>query len=171
MQVEENGDSEAEPEIADEKCALCGSPMIVKHGRNGKFLGCSNFPDCKFTKAIGVQNIEIPEELKKCDKCGSPMVVKFSRRGPFIACSAYPNCKNTKPLPRKGQAEKPPAPGKAQKPKTTRVEKKTAPATEPSAVTEKCENCGATLVEKSGRFGPFLACPNYPKCKFTKKLG
>jgi len=179
MQIEENGDVEEEPEITDEKCSLCGSPMIVKHGRNGRFLGCSNFPDCKFTKAIGAEKIEIPEELKKCDKCGSPMIVKFSRRGPFLACSAYPNCKNAKPLPREGESGKaksgkPAGPNKPQKPKTTRVSSKKAAATSRAsaapAAAEKCEKCGATLVEKNGRFGPFLACPNYPKCKFTKKI-
>jgi len=171
MQIEENGDAEAEPEIADEKCPLCTSPLIVKHGRKGKFLGCSNFPQCKFTKPIGAANIEIPEELKKCEKCGSPMIVRFSRRGPFLACSGYPQCKNVKPLPRKGEPES------AAKPKTSRVSsKKTSSVAKgtnaaPAAVgEEKCENCGAALVEKTGRFGLFLACPNYPKCKFTKKI-
>lgn len=180
MQIEENGDTEAEPEITDEKCELCGSPMVVKRGRKGKFLGCSAFPDCKFTKNIGQQKIEIPEELKKCDKCGAPMVVRFSRRGPFFACSAYPKCKNAKPIPRDGKPAEPgkgEAPEAAEKPKTA-SRKKTASVAKPAAstapagapVTDKCEKCGATLVEKSGRYGPFLACPNYPKCKFTKKI-
>ena len=180
MRLDENGEVE-ETEPTDEVCELCGSPMIVKTGRRGKFLGCSNYPECRFTKSIGANEIEIPEELKKCDKCGAEMVVKFGRRGPFIACSAYPDCKNTKPIPKEGKGRK--SAGKTdgggrsssakRAGKSTRREKKSAegPAKAPIEVSdEKCEQCGAVLVVKNGRFGPFLACPNYPKCKFTKKL-
>lgn len=85
----------------EEVCEKCGSPMVIKWGRHGKFLACSAYPSCKNTKPIENQDLggrdhEIEEV---CDKCGSPMVIKIGRFGKFIACSRYPECKNTKPLP------------------------------------------------------------------------
>ena len=169
MPLDENGEAE-EPETTDEKCELCGAPMLVKNGRRGKFLGCSNFPECKFTKPIGAEKIEIPEEMKKCDKCGADMVVKFGRRGPFLACSAYPECKNAKPIPKgKAEGKEQGAKGKGRGQRAT-GKKKSDKAPVGEMPDEKCEKCGATLIVKQGRWGPFLACPNYPKCKFTKKM-
>lgn len=85
----------------EEVCDKCGSPMVIKWGRHGKFLACSAYPSCKNTKPIENQDLgsrdhEIEED---CEKCGSPMVIKIGRFGKFIACSRYPECKNTKPLP------------------------------------------------------------------------
>ena len=71
--------------------------MIARWGRNGKFLACSGYPECKNTKPIEEEAIEIIDE--KCEKCGNPMVVKTGRFGRFLACSNYPECKNTKPIP------------------------------------------------------------------------
>jgi len=83
-----------------------------------------------------------------CEKCGAPMVIKVSRHGKFLACTKYPECKNTKSLDENGQIE----------------------AKEPEKLLEeKCPDCGAPLVEKTGRFGPFIGCSNYPKCKYIKK--
>jgi DNA topoisomerase I len=91
-------------ETTKEKCEKCGSDMIVKLGRFGKFLSCSNYPKCKNAKPmIGAQVVEKTEEQKelerklagkKCDKCGSPMEVKHGRFGDFLGCSGYPKCKN-----------------------------------------------------------------------------
>ncbi len=84
-------------EVTDIKCEKCGEPMVIKWGRNGRFLACSAFPNCKSTKPL-------PEEEAKsktdevCEKCGSPMVIKSGRFGRFMACSGYPACKNTKPV-------------------------------------------------------------------------
>ncbi|UOD35435.1 type I DNA topoisomerase [Deferribacteraceae bacterium V6Fe1] len=86
----------------DDKCPECGSNLVVKSGRNGMFAGCSNYPDCKFTSSISVDNdgklkVQIIKVAKfNCEKCGSEMVLKKSRRGMFFACSKYPECKNTK---------------------------------------------------------------------------
>lgn len=86
-------------EKSDEKCPVCGEAMVVKIGRNGKFLSCSKFPDCKGIKAIGNElDTEKYVVIEKCDKCGEPMVIKYGRFGKFWACSAYPKCKNAKPL-------------------------------------------------------------------------
>jgi DNA topoisomerase-1 len=82
-------------EKTSESCPECGSPLVIKWGRNGRFISCSKFPECKFTKPLHEKEVITTEE--KCEKCGSPMVVKSGRFGKFLACSAYPECKSTKP--------------------------------------------------------------------------
>jgi DNA topoisomerase-1 len=84
-------------ETTSEVCDKCGSPMIIKWGRFGRFLACSSYPDCKSTRPL--DEPETAEEIDdKCDKCGSPLVIKNGRYGKFLACSKYPDCKFTKPL-------------------------------------------------------------------------
>ncbi|MCK4744467.1 type I DNA topoisomerase [Candidatus Parcubacteria bacterium] len=121
----------------DKKCDKCGSPMIIKLGRFGKFLACGNYPECKNTKPINEKGeIEEPEKVDvKCDKCGKPMVVKNGRYGKFLGCSGYPDCKNIKPIV-----------------KSTGV---------------KCPQCGkGEIVEKKSKRGKtFYACDQYPDCK------
>lgn len=74
-------------EILDEKCPVCGNPLVVRTGRYGKFVACSNFPTCTYTRQYG-EKVDI-----NCPKCGSPIVVKKSRKGKtFYGCSNYPNC-------------------------------------------------------------------------------
>lgn len=85
-------------ESTEEKCEKCGRAMVIKWGRNGKFLACSGFPECKNTKPLTEE--EKPQETdEKCEKCGGNMVIKSGRFGRFMACSNYPTCKNTKPIP------------------------------------------------------------------------
>ncbi|MCB0305098.1 MAG: type I DNA topoisomerase [Calditrichaeota bacterium] len=80
-----------------EACDVCGKPMVIKWGRNGQFLACSGFPECKNTRPL--ETPPPPEETdEKCPTCGSPMVIKRGRYGEFMACSRYPECKTTKPL-------------------------------------------------------------------------
>lgn len=132
-------------EKTEEICDKCGSPMIIKTGRYGKFLACSNFPECKNIKSLGGSK-EKDEKLKEleeqyknevCDKCGSPMVVKNGRFGPFLSCSAYPKCKNIKNI--KGGSGS-------------------------TGIT--CPVCGkGEIVMKRGRRGSFYACDQYPDCK------
>ncbi len=84
-----------EPEKTDIVCDKCGAPMVIREGRFGRFLACSNYPKCKNTKALDEEKTDIV-----CDKCGAPMVIKYSKKGTkFLACSNYPKCKNTKPYP------------------------------------------------------------------------
>ena len=71
-----------------ETCPQCGSPMIYKMGRFGRFEACSNYPKCKYIKP---QKLE--ETGETCPNCGSPVVWKKGRFGPFKACSNYPKCK------------------------------------------------------------------------------
>ena len=138
-------------EKSSEVCDKCGSPMIVKTGRYGKFLACSNYPACKNIKSTGEPKpgIQIlPEAAAKlaalktkfasevCDKCGSPMAVKNGKFGPFLGCSAYPGCKNIKNIP------------------------------EENAVKVVCPACGkGEIVKKFSRRGAFWACSAYPDCK------
>jgi len=70
----------------DEMCEKCGRPMIVKWGRKGKFLSCSGFPDCKFSKSI-TTGVKCPEP-----NCGGELIERRSRRGFFYGCTNYPKC-------------------------------------------------------------------------------
>jgi DNA topoisomerase I len=129
----------------DVKCDKCGSMMVIRESRFGKFLACSKYPTCTFKASIDKQgNIVKPEETgEACPQCGKPIVSRMGRRGKFLACSGYPDCKFTKSIA---------------------SEKSAAVATG-----EKCENCGKEMVLKHGRFGEFLACSGYPTCKTIKK--
>ena len=99
-------------------------------------------------KKIGDSEVEETDEV--CDKCSQPMIVKWGRFGKFMACSGYPDCKNTKQISKEGSD------GKA--------------VSESTAVEGTCEKCQSSLVLKVGRFGKFIACSNYPDCKFTKPI-
>lgn len=131
--------------LSDEKCEKCSSPMVIKTGRFGQFLGCSNFPECKNIKSMSKGNPEQDEKLKAlaeehkddvCEKCGSPMAVKNGRFGPFLGCSNYPKCKNIKNL---NVSDGP---------------------------TITCPACNqGTIVQKRSRRGIFWACDRYPDCK------
>lgn len=80
--------SSAEAEISEEMCDKCGLPMVVKNGRNGKFLACSGYPTCKNTKTLAEQKVSpIP-----CPQCGSRLIWRQSRRGAFWGCESYPKC-------------------------------------------------------------------------------
>lgn len=83
-------------EETSDTCPECGKELVVKWGRNGRFIACTGYPDCKFTKPLDESETETDEI---CDKCGSPMVIKNGRFGRFLACSKYPECKSTKPVP------------------------------------------------------------------------
>ncbi len=122
-----------------EKCPECGDgELVIRKGRYGEFIACSNFPKCKYSRNIDKDGkVEEPETTDEvCDKCGAPMVIKNSRRGKFLACSAYPKCKNTKPL------------------------------TPPKELSVPCPECGGKIIERQGRRGVFYGCANYPDCKF-----
>ncbi len=94
------------------------------------------------------EDIDVPVEETDiiCEKCGAKMVVKNGRFGKFAACPNYPTCKNTKPLMKTSEGL---------------VEKKAEVAP------MKCEQCGADMIKRSGRYGTFYACSRYPECKYT----
>jgi DNA topoisomerase-1 len=133
----------------DEKCETCGAPMVIKFGRFGEFLACSNYPECKTTREMAkgaAAEAEADGEQIVCEKCSKPMQLKRSRFGQFYACTGYPECKNTKD-PRLLKAN---IPNEPQPP---------------------CELCGKEMVLKSGRYGPFYSCSGYPDCRNIRKIG
>ncbi len=86
----------ADVETTDKVCEKCGSPMVVKRGRFGKFIACSNYPTCK---NVLKEPKAAPEPTgEQCEKCGAPLVYRHGRFGKFIACSNYPKCKNTRKI-------------------------------------------------------------------------
>ena len=98
VKTEEQKDiiKDALQEATDETCPKCGKPLIIRWGRNGKFMACSGYPDCKHSKPLEAHE-EVPGEI--CQTCGKPMVVKVGRYGRFLACSGYPDCKTARPYP------------------------------------------------------------------------
>ncbi len=150
-------DVKAMEEKTDEVCDKCGSPMVIKWGRYGRFLACSGYPECKNTRQLaggeGEGAPELHEDVAKevcpVDPAHGAMVLKKGRYGPFLACPNYPDCKATKRLVRGAE-------GKLQ------VE-----ALKP--IDENCPECGKPLMWRRGRFGPFIACSDYPNCKYIKK--
>lgn len=99
-------------------------------------------------------NINLRQEVKEtdliCEKCGAKMVIRWGRRGEFLACSGYPECKNSKNF--------------------TTDENGKISVQEEQVTEHKCSLCGEKMVVKQGRFGPFLACSNYPKCKHIQSI-
>jgi DNA topoisomerase-1 len=137
----------------EEVCEKCGSPMVIKWGQFGSFMACSGYPECKNTKEIASE--EAPREgetaaeaePEPCENCGKPMALKRGRFGQFLACTGYPECKTTRKIVAAGKAAKKPD-----------VE-----------LDETCPQCGqAKLKLRDGRFGEFISCGNYPKCKYIK---
>ncbi|MBO5202998.1 MAG: type I DNA topoisomerase [Clostridia bacterium] len=142
----ENEELEVPVEETDIICDKCGSKMIVKNGRFGKFAACPNYPTCRNTKPLtkpredGAEGES--EEKKaviadfKCEKCGSDMVQRTGRFGTFFACSRYPECSFTK-----------------QRTKEIGV---------------PCPKCGSKIVVKTGRNRTvFYSCDRYPECDFS----
>ncbi|WP_462104816.1 type I DNA topoisomerase [Campylobacter concisus] len=127
-----------------EKCPECGSELVLRKGRYGEFIACSNFPKCKYSRNVAKDNEKSAEagttgaakpkrELKKldvpCPKCGGEIVERFSRRGKFYGCANYPKCdfvSNYEP------------------------------------VEQKCDECGGNMIKKELKKGTFIECT---KCK------
>ena len=135
------GDIEVPVEETDIICDLCGSRMIVKNGRFGKFAACPNYPKCKCTKPLNAEpKTEQKQEVEiadfKCEVCGADMILRQGKFGDFYACANYPKCKNTK--------------------------------TKNGVTGIKCPDCGAEVISKFTRSKKqFYSCENYPKCKFS----
>jgi DNA topoisomerase-1 len=129
----------------DIPCEKCGAMMVIKWGRNGEFLACPQYPECKSTKNFRrdeTGNVEVvkEEEINEtCEKCGRPMMMRWGKYGRFLGCSGYPECKNIRSL---------------EKPIDTGVE---------------CPSCKqASLQQRKSRRGKiFFSCARYPDCKFA----
>ena len=129
----------------DIDCDKCGAKMVIKWGRNGEFLACPNYPECKNTKNFkrGENGeIEIVEEEtvdEVCGECGRPMLLRWGKFGKFLGCSGYPECKNIQPLEK------------------------------PVDLGIKCPECKeGNIKERKSRWGKvFYGCDKYPECKFA----
>ena len=157
-------------QMTDEKCELCGKPMIIKWGRNGRFMACSGYPACRNTKPLpGEQEQAKQHTGMKCELCGGEMIMKGGRFGSFLGCSNYPTCKNTKPLSIGVQCPKC-KDGYVIERKTKRKRIFYGCSRYPDCdfaswdkpVARKCDTCGNEyMVEKrSATRGEFLSCPS-----------
>ncbi|MFI5211254.1 MAG: type I DNA topoisomerase [Ignavibacteria bacterium] len=166
-------------EKTDIECEKCGGKMIIKWGRNGRFLSCNKYPKCKNAKPLPGEQQEHQElaEGKFCNLCGAPMLVKSSKYGKFLGCSNYPECKNILPitlgikcpkckegeiLSRKALKSKKTFYGCTRYPDCDFISNSKPRET-------KCEMCGSSyMLEKySKKKGEFLECP---ECKHKVEI-
>jgi len=125
--------------ITDRVCPECGGQLELKRSKFGKFIACTNYPECKYTdKSDEEKQLQADFGGEKCPNCDDGvMEVKSGRFGPFLGCSNYPTCKTIK-----------------------KIENKTG---------EKCPECQiGDMVFKKGKRGPFKACNRYPECKYIE---
>jgi DNA topoisomerase I len=147
--------------VTDEKCEVCGSPLVLKWGKFGTFFSCSAYNkkdpnSCTFTKEniADKPDMNTPEAQEAgdteeyCENCGRVMVLRRGPWGPFMSCPGYsedPPCKTIRKLSQK-QQQKPPEP-----------------------TGEDCPLCSKPLVLRQGQYGEFVSCSGYPKCKYVKQ--
>lgn len=140
--------AKAETSPSEYKCPKCDKPLVYRFGKNGKFLSCSDYPNCKYACPCDREGkmVEQKESEHKCPVCGKPMIEKRGRFGPFLGCSAYPECKTIVNLDKEGNAMPP------------------KPPPEPTGI--KCYKCkNGELVKRQSKRGPFLGCNKFPKCR------
>jgi len=136
--------SDVTQEVIEETCPQCGSPLSIRLGRHGRFIGCTKYPDCDYTRdlADGKGQDQPPPEAvegRSCPECGSELQIKRGKYGKFIGCSAYPKCRYIEPLER---------------PQDTGV------------ICPKCSR--GTLMKKKSRRGKiFYSCSTYPACDYA----
>jgi DNA topoisomerase-1 len=149
--------------VTNEKCDLCGSPLLLKWGKFGSFFACSAYnkkdpTSCTFTKenTAGKPDMNTPEaqeageQEEYCENCGRVMVLRRGPFGMFMSCPGYnedPPCKTFRKLSQKQQQKQ---------------------AT-PKPTGEDCPVCGKMLVLRQGAYGEFVSCSGYPKCKYVKQ--
>jgi DNA topoisomerase-1 len=109
------------------------------------------------SESIKKEDVITEETDEVCDKCGKPMQVKFGRYGKFLSCTGFPECKNAKPIGEEAQKQQ-----EEKEKELKQLSKKFAH--------KKCPKCGKDMDVKSGRFGDYLACSDYPKCKSTETI-
>jgi len=147
----------------DEKCDLCGSPLLLKWGKFGSFYACSAYnkkdkSSCTFTKenTAGKPDMNTPEgqevgeQEEYCDNCGRVMVLRRGPFGMFMSCPGFnedPPCKTFRKLSSKQQQK----------------------VAAPQPTGEACPQCGKPLVLRQGSYGEFVSCSGYPKCKYVKQ--
>lgn len=127
-----------------ETCPQCGKPLHIRNGKQGAFLGCSNYPECTYLRPLHEKS-EIKKVLSgtSCPLCSKELVLKQGRYGLFIGCSGYPQCGHTAQL------------------------NETTEKTEEELI--NCPSCKkGSLIKRLSRYGKtFYACDNYPSCKYA----
>ncbi|MCH9769830.1 MAG: type I DNA topoisomerase [Gammaproteobacteria bacterium] len=134
--------SDVTQEKMDEKCPECDQQLSIRLGKRGRFVGCTGYPECSYTRSLDTEEAKKEEEILKtrnCPKCKSDLVIRQGPYSKFIGCSKYPDCDFSEPL---------------EKPKDTEVQ---------------CPECkkGNILQRKSRRGKIFFSCERYPKCKYA----
>ena len=135
--------SDVTHESIDEACPKCGGQLSIRLGRHGRFIGCTNYPECDYTRNLegDDREPEAPEIVsdRTCPTCNAPLVIKTGRYGKFIGCTGYPKCRHIEPLER------------------------------PVATDVTCPKCGkGVLMQKKSRRGKvFYSCSTYPKCDYA----
>lgn len=140
--------AKAEETPSEYNCPKCGSVLNYRLGKNGKFLSCSKYPDCKFASPCDSDGKMVKDEFvdHKCPTCGKQMVKKVGRFGPFISCSDYPNCKTILKIDKEGNIKEP------------------SPPPIPTGIT--CHKCKkGELVLRASKKGDFLGCNRFPRCR------
>ena len=164
-------------ELTDIKCEKCGSPMIRRTGKYGKYLACSNYPKC--SNIVSESQTEISE--MRCPKCGANMVVKSGRYGKFLACPNYPECSTILPIDAKLSEKKCPSCGGPMLIKKGKygayLECVNCSARQPVDADGKpregektegtCPECGRPMRRMRSKNGKiYYGCTGYPACKF-----
>jgi DNA topoisomerase I len=141
------GHAKAETEPAPHKCPKCGSGTVYRFGKNGRFLSCASYPECKYAAPIDRNGTpSTPEHTDiACPKCGEPMLMRKGRFGPFMSCKRYPECDGILNLDKKGHI--------------------TLPKVPPLITDLKCPKCEANMNIRRGAKGPWLSCSRFPKCR------
>ncbi len=132
-----------------ETCPDCSSPLVLKFGRFGEFLACSNYPTCRYTRDLAHPAAEtaVEGDAPHCPECETEMVQRRSRFGPFWACSRYPECRGTRRVGGGPSAQEPP---------------------KATGVACPVSGCGGDIVQRTSRRGKvFYGCSRYPKCDFS----
>ena len=164
-------------EPTDVVCEKCGSPMIRRIGKYGKYLACSNYPSC--SNIVSESEQELSE--MRCPKCGANMVVKSGKFGKFLACPNYPECSLILPIDTQPTDEKCRECGGAMVIKPGRYGKyvecvncgaRHPQAGEANAAAENksegiCPDCGKPMRRMRSKSGKiYFGCTGYPDCKF-----
>lgn len=139
-------------EPSDQVCKECGSPMVYRWARTGRFLACSGYPKCKQTMNVDRNGKPIIPKVvdHPCEQCGRPMVLRSSKRGSFLGCTGYPECRGAVACNDQGEP--------------LRLVKE-------EELKRPCDSCGAgTMIVKRKGFKTFLACDRFPECKNIASL-
>ena len=134
--------SDVTQEKMDEKCPECGKDLSIRLGRRGRFVGCTDYPTCKYTRDLNSDNTSSEAtvvEGRKCPECQNDLIIRHGKYGKFVGCSHYPDCKHIEPL---------------EQPKDMGVE---------------CPVCHKhNMLKRKSRYGKiFYSCGGYPDCEYA----